>query len=58
MPSTIARAWPIATMPHASGSASRPGPVLQIETSSAVVSKAAVAREAQAVREARAAQEV
>jgi hypothetical protein len=45
-------------MPHASGSASRPGPALQIETSSAVVSKAAAAPEAQAVREARAVQEV
>ena len=58
MPSTIAKAWPIVTMPHASDSASRPGPVLQIETSSAVVSKAAAVREGRAVQEAKAVQEV
>ena len=58
MPSIIARAWPIATMPHASGSASRPGPVLQIETSSVVVSKAAAVREGRAVQDAQEAQEV
>ena len=56
MSSIIGRAWLIATMPHASGSVSRPGPVLQIENSSAVGSKAGAAREAQAVREARAVQ--